>query len=167
MSQSFRKYAIGCHKATNHEYDGHPYEFHLQMVVDEMHRFRHLIDPQLIDIVEDACWGHDLIEDCRQTYNDVRSKSNTPTADIIYALTNEKGRFRADRANDKYYQGIRNTECAIFVKLCDRLANARYSRSKNSSMLKVYWNENASFKEAIFDSRYNEMFDELDQILQP
>lgn len=165
--KKFKEYAVGCHAATNHTYNGHPYELHLRLVVDEMNRFKHLVDPIYHEIVENACWGHDLIEDCRQTYHDVRDKSNTTTADIIYALTNEKGRNRAERANDKYYKGIRDTEYATFVKLCDRLANARYSRLTNSSMLEAYRKENLSFTSRLWDSKYEEMFQELDQILQP
>ena len=47
--------------------------------------------------------------------------------EIVYALTNDKGRSRAERAGEKYYQGIRETPYAPFVKLCDRLANITYS----------------------------------------
>ena len=37
-----------------------------------------------------ACWGHDLIEDTRVSYNDVKGQLGEEAADIIYALTNEK-----------------------------------------------------------------------------
>jgi hypothetical protein len=47
--------------------------------------------------------------------------------EIVYALTNDKGRTRAERAGEKYYKGIRETPYAPFVKLCDRLANVSYS----------------------------------------
>ena len=47
--------------------------------------------------------------------------------EIVYALTNDKGRTRAERAGEKYYKGIRETPYAPFVKLCDRLANVTYS----------------------------------------
>jgi len=61
-----------------------------------------------------ACWGHDLIEDCRVSYNDVKDALGQEAADIIYAVTNEKGKNRKERANDKYYEGIRNTpRCCI------------------------------------------------------
>ncbi len=66
-------------------------------------------------------------------------------ADIIYALTNEKGRNRAERGNDKYYEGIRNTPGAIFVKLCDRIANVQYSKMTKSRMFEMYKKENPEF----------------------
>lgn len=49
-------------------------------------------------------------------------------ADIVYAVTNEKGKNRSERANEKYYQGIRENKLAVIVKICDRLANALYSK---------------------------------------
>ena len=74
---------------------------------------------------------------------------------MVYALTNEKGRTRAERANDKYYQGIRETPYAPFLKLSDRLANAGYSCSQvgsgagNSRMKQVYSSEWPHFLAAI------------------
>ena len=40
----------------------------------------------------------------------------------MYALTNEKGRTRAERAGVKYYEGIRAVPYAPMVKLADRMA---------------------------------------------
>ena len=50
----------------------------------------------------------------------------------------------------KYYEGIRNTAGAIFVKLCDRLANVKYSKDTNSRMLEVYKSEYSEFINALF-----------------
>jgi (p)ppGpp synthase/HD superfamily hydrolase len=97
----------------------------------------------------DACfratWGHDLIEDCRVSYNDVKEQLGQEAADIIYAVTNEKGKNRKERANDKYYEGIRNTPGAVFVKLCDRIANVQYSKMTKSRMFEMYKKENDEF----------------------
>ena len=93
-----------------------------------------------------ACWGHDLIEDTRVSYNDVKDHLGQEAADIIYALTNEKGKNRKERANDKYYEGIRNTKGAVFVKLCDRIANVQYSKMTGSRMFEMYKKENESFE---------------------
>lgn len=88
---------------------------------------------------------HDTIEDARMTYNDVvkflkefkgggfvlpegvRQHLEDQVPEIVYALTNEKGRNRGERANDLYYQGIRQTKFASFIKMCDRLANIQYT----------------------------------------
>ena len=73
--------------------------------------------------------------------------------EIVYALTNDKGRTRAERAGERYYRGIRETPFAPFVKLCDRLANITYSCSNtdadNRRMKEVYKGEMPHFLSAI------------------
>ena len=140
-----REFAEYHHNGTNHKYDGKPYTYHLSMVVEVAERFIHLIPVNKRDTVLAACWCHDTIEDCRVTYNDVKSELGEEVANIVYALTNEKGKTRKERANDKYYEGIRNTKGAVFVKLCDRIANVQYSKMTKSSMFKKYKEENPNF----------------------
>lgn len=164
MNQEAKEYAIQCHQDTNHRYDGKPYAHHLQMVVDESHRFKHLIPESKWQIVEDACWCHDVIEDCRQTYNDVKTATNEEVAIIVYALTNEKGKTRKERANEKYYEGIRKTRFAPFVKICDRIANYKYSLSIDSKMVKLYEKEMDEFVDELYFTDYSEMFDYLNDL---
>ena len=150
------------HKSTNHMYDTYlPYEFHLRMVNNVGQQFKHLLDERDFYTVEEivnpvsqvslrsacmvATWGHDLIEDTRVSYNDVKDHLGQEVADIIYALTNEKGKTRKERANDKYYKGIRVTPGAVFVKLCDRIANLQYSKMTGSHMFEMYKKENDEF----------------------
>jgi (p)ppGpp synthase/HD superfamily hydrolase len=164
------KWIIEQHESTNHKYDEYlPYEFHLRMVVEVFNEFKNLLPEKMytreeevhrglweteddtLNVIELSCWGHDLIEDTRVSYNDVKNKldrygySHPYVADIIYALTNEKGKNRKERANEKYYEGIRNTSGAVFVKLCDRIANVRYSKMIKSSMYEKYKKENEDF----------------------
>ena len=61
--------------------------------------------------------------------------------EIVYALTNEKGRNRHERANEKYYAGIRDTMYAPLVKACDRLANYNYAKETHSRMVSCYEKE--------------------------
>jgi len=156
------------HRKTNHLYDGYiPYEFHLKLVVKEFNDFKHTLPKDLYvnqhynqdttyNTIELACWGHDLIEDTRVSYNDVATSLGIAAADIIYAVTNEKGKNRKERANDKYYEGIRNTKGAAFVKLCDRIANVKYSILTGSNMYDMYRKENTSFINAIKGEAYLE-----------
>ena len=157
------EYAIQKHRDTNHFYDKYlPYEFHLRMVVQVAEDFIHLIpvtfygDISAREYIKSACWGHDLIEDCRCSYNDVYGAYGAEVADIVYAVTNEKGRNREERGNDKYYEGIRNTPGATFVKLCDRIANVQYSKMTKSRMFDMYSKENDKFIERIGNA-YPEM----------
>jgi len=55
---------------------------------------------------------------------------------------------------------------AVFCKLCDRLANATYSKETGSSMLNKYRKEQPHFEEMVYDERYKDMFDELNEILK-
>jgi (p)ppGpp synthase/HD superfamily hydrolase len=148
-------WVIEQHRSTNHMYDKYlPYEFHLRMVVEAYNRFKYMlsnhhgtIDSQVNVYL--ACWGHDLIEDTRVSYNDVKEELGECAADIIYAVSNEKGKNRAERANDKYYEGIRNQPGAVFVKLCDRIANVQYSKMSGSRMFEMYRKENENFMEKL------------------
>jgi (p)ppGpp synthase/HD superfamily hydrolase len=160
-----QQWCIEQHHNTNHYYDTYlPYEFHLRMVNQAAMDFIHLLDNKLdyftgeenagprgdeTVTLRDACliatWAHDLIEDTRTSYNDVKDVLGREAADIVYAVSNEKGKTRAERANDKYYEGIRNTPGAVFVKLCDRIANVQYSKMTKSRMFEMYKKENINF----------------------
>jgi (p)ppGpp synthase/HD superfamily hydrolase len=99
----------------------------------------------LRDACRRASFGHDLIEDTRVSYNDVKTELGQEAADIIYAVTNDKGKNRKERAGVKYYQGIRDTPGAVFVKLCDRIANVQYGKMTKSRMFEMYKKENPEF----------------------
>lgn len=158
MIEKAKEYAIDCHDSTAHTYDGKPYDTHLQMVVDTAKKFIHLIPAEHQENVLAACWVHDVIEDCRQTYNDVKAKTNEQIADLAYALTNEKGKTRKERANDKYYREIKETPFATFVKVCDRIANYEYSKQKGSRMSEMYAKEMDDFIFKLYDNKYDELF---------
>jgi (p)ppGpp synthase/HD superfamily hydrolase len=163
-----KDWCIENHRATNHMYDTYlPYEFHLRMVNQVAQDFKHLLDdskdyftgepyrgPRQDQVtLRTAClratWGHDLIEDCRVSYNDVMNTLGQEAADIVYAVTNEKGKNRKERANEKYYNGIRFTPGAVFVKLCDRIANVQYSKMTKSRMYGMYKEENENFEKML------------------
>jgi len=153
------------HNGTNHKYDGKSYTYHLSMVVEVAEKFIHLVPSSKRDIVLAACWCHDTIEDCRVTYNGVKSELGEEVANIVYALTNEKGKTRKERANDKYYQGIRETEFAVFVKLCDRIANIQYSYSQRSRMSDMYKKETPDFIKSLYDEKYKQLFHYLENLV--
>ena len=159
------QWIIDRHRQTNHFYDEYlPYEFHLRMVVQVCKDFIHLPENAWSDL-ELACWGHDLIEDTRTSYNDCRMELGEYVADIIYAVTNEKGRNRKERANHRYYDLITKTRGATFVKVCDRIANVQYSKLTKSRMFDMYQREHEQFEKALKNERLQPMFDYLKNIL--
>ena len=160
-----RDYATQCHDGTNHQYNGKSYTTHLNLVYTWACRYVHLTNEHLESILA-ACWTHDVIEDCRQTYNDVLKATSLDVADITYALTNEKGKNRKERANDKYYSGIRTTPNARFVKICDRLANVEYSYQTGSSFLDTYRKEQPHFVKELYQLDFKPMFDSMEFIFK-
>ena len=145
-----KDYAIKKHKNVNQKYGSYDYDFHLNMVYETAQKFIHSIEVDERENVLAACWVHDIIEDARETYNDVKKETNETIAELAYALTNEKGRNRAERANDKYYKGIRATKNASFIKFCDRIANVTHSKNNGSRMFEQYKEENENFTSKIF-----------------
>ena len=160
----FRQMAHDLHQSVNQTYAGSlPYGFHLDMVVEGVRNYGYLVCVREEDVLPlfFGAYYHDSIEDARLTYNDVmRLARNEMTieqammaTEIVYALTNDKGRTRAERAGEKYYKGIRETPYAPFVKLCDRLANITYSctgeGNKGTRMKEVYKGEMPHFLPAI------------------
>jgi len=118
------------------------------------------------DTVIAGCWAHDLIEDAAVSYNDVLKNTNKIVAEYVYALTNEKGRNRAERANAKYYYDIRIYKHASFIKLCDRIANTEYSKTHNNGIFKMYIKEFPNFKDQLYDFRWDEMWSYLEELIK-
>lgn len=150
------KFALAAHRAVNQLYDGYlPYRFHLEMVVQAGRDFQYLIPDQdfiFLSGLFSALWNHDVLEDCHVTYNDlVKALGNhlVNVPEMVYAVTNEKGRTRSERANPKYYEGIRKNPYNIFVKLCDRIANVRYGKMFKSDMFYKYQREQDEFEQAL------------------
>lgn len=181
--EQIKQSAHELHAHVNQTYDKvHPYGFHLDMVADCVYKYGHLVCAGETDVLPllFGAYYHDSMEDARQTYNDVmrtaRQWMNDEQAlmatEIVYALTNDKGRTRAERAGERYYQGIRETPYAPFVKLSDRLANITYSfthgNEASAHMKEVYRKELPHFLAAITvgtdDVRFSlpqEMVDEI------
>lgn len=164
-------FAINAHRTTNHMYDTYlPYEYHLRMVVQIAEEFLHLVEEDMKDNMVAACWLHDTMEDCRVNYNDiVNTLMDTPyydmahaaisIAEIVRAVTNDpRGRNRHERFSPDVQESIRSTPGALFVKLCDRIANIQYSKMTKSSMYDMYKKEHANFHRALrMDSKYPEL----------
>jgi hypothetical protein len=151
--------------------DNLPYSFHLNCVVSQGRKFEHLVEKYWDDCVYPALLSHDALEDARLTYNDLidilkrykYSYSETIT-DIVYCITDEKGRNRTERKNDKYYKELSENKFAVFVKLADLSANTLYSKLTGSSMYQKYKKEFPKFKEKVYIEEYKEFFDYLESL---
>lgn len=162
--EAIRQAAYRLHQEVNQTYgEGLPYGHHLDMVADGVRRYGHSVCATLADVLPlfFGAYFHDSIEDARLTYNDVRRAAGQymdgeqalVAAEAVYALTNDKGRTRAERAGENYYRGIRETPYAPLLKLADRLANIAYSSSHDNGhsvrMREVYRAELPHFLAAL------------------
>lgn len=163
--QRIRRAAHELHASVNQLYgSGLPYAYHLDGVAEGVARYGGEVCVREDDVLPlmFGAWFHDSIEDARQTYNDTRKRAAALglderqallAAEIVYALTNDKGRTRAERAGEKYYAGIRATPYAPLVKLADRAANVRFSVGRKSEdslhMAGVYRREFPHFLAAL------------------
>lgn len=180
------KAAFRIHDEVNQKYDGVlPYGFHLKMTASYVSRYGYLVAEDEVDVLVlyAAAYLHDAIEDARMSYNDIvrfisnfrvpnfrmdeliRERVGEQVPGIVYALTNEKGRNRKERANETYYKGIRDTRLAPFVKMCDRLANIQYTMMFvfANRMLEVYRSEHPEFIRSISEGSVTPIPDVMKQ----
>lgn len=165
LLERVRGAAHDLHASVNQKYDGHlPYSVHLDAVAALVRRYGAAVCVSEADVAPllFGAWFHDSIEDARLTYNDVKKTALSlglsdgqalMAAEIVYALTNDKGRTRAERAGEKYYAGIRATPYAPLVKMADRVANVTYSvrctSAGNRRMRDVYRKEMPKFMASV------------------
>jgi (p)ppGpp synthase/HD superfamily hydrolase len=157
LSEEALVYAFWLHMKTLHFYNNKPYLFHLEMVANNARKYLPLnVDSKTREIVIAAAYLHDAIEDTRTTFNDIVTKFTpicgvedaTSIAELVFAMTNNRGRNRKERSGGDYKPLLLKTPYGAFLKFCDRLANAEYSFKTESSMVKAYTKEHASFMSA-------------------
>ena len=186
--KEFRDFIYNEHDVVcNQKYaDTLPYSTHLGFVEAQGKKFRHLIEDEWVknpgnfrsvdislwEVVKHALIAHDSMEDARMTYNDVvkacgtlgNYKAAIMVADIVYCVTDEKGKTRKDRKNDKYYEELKQNKLAIFVKLSDLAANTLFSKLSGSSMYEKYKKEWPNFKKKLYIAEYDEFFNYIENI---
>lgn len=169
-----------------------PYSFHLKAVVAQANKYDYLLHnidetynkfgtvQNTLDAIHVSAAGHDLIEDARMSYNDVNNlvkdvyKETRPgyyiyqnhVVDIIYACTEEKGKNRFERHSQKFFDDLKVNRLAVFIKLCDIMANVLYSMLKNSSMYEKYKEEFPRLKQELYiQGEYDELWKDLEKLL--
>ena len=148
------------HRNINHKYDNIlPYEFHLELTYEVALEFCYLLKDSIKDDCLLASRGHDLLEDTHCSYNDIKKVLGEKVADIIYAVSNEKGKTRKERANEKYYEGtFFYTDKDILLTICNEL-------EKEIGDIKEYQDHINVIKDILSKiSPYNEMRDKLKQL---
>jgi len=114
-----------------------------------------------------SLYCHDIIEDTNITPSKLEQIFNHEIADIVYRVTNELGWTRTEK-NFKTYPKIWPSDLAIFVKLCDRIANTRNSKNcaddRSKKMYRTYADE-YTFRAALkVRNLYPDMWKLLDEL---
>lgn len=109
------KFAARAHG--NQSYGSQSYTYHLNQV------YRNTLKFGGSDAEQQAAWLHDVIEDTKTTKSDVAKAFGGTVAKIVDLVSN-----RASK--EATFKRVRTDRSAVFVKLCDRLANVS-AGSKN------------------------------------
>ena len=142
----------------NQTYDDvFPYKKHLDDVVEVLIEFgfsgKYII----------AGYLHDIIEDTALSYNKVKRHFGLDVAEMVYCVTDELGRDRAEKKRKTLPKTASNSD-AIIVKLADRIANLR-----QGGKVDMYAKEYAEFRNALYDNspdNAKDMWLELEKILK-
>ena len=190
-------WALDEFRYVNKKYDScYDYKLHIDLCLKYAFKYKYIIDKMIEEkIVPDnffecivvAICLHDTDEDCHsQTYNSIKQllkamyKEDKKTVHIImelvFSVTQYRGRNRAERYPPQYYYDIKALPGATFVKLCDRLSNLTFGAlfsdlkkemlGEKESMFDTYKLEQVGVKEKIYEERYKDMFDNIDRILE-
>ena len=164
-------YATHLHDTVcNQKYDDKPYSVHLFRVEMMVRDYGYLVCENKEDalVMFFAAHFHDAIEDdiLKIARKYLPSEAALLATEIVYALTDEKGRTRQERASDKHFEDIRDTKYAPFIKWCDRFANLEYSIEHESRMAELYKKEMPSFIERLGGEKYlsKELIDEINNL---
>ena len=163
-------------------YGRRPYTHHLTKVVEVLERHG-INNPYLIA----AGWLHDVIEDTDASYNDVKKATNEVVAELVFAVTDELGRNRKERAA-KTYPKIAGNIGATVLKLADRIANIENGNVEGGHQFQMYRKEYRHFREVLHvgpsqsgnvavlnetwlgesaDLHISKMWEHLDRMLKP
>lgn len=128
----------------NQSYGELPYCFHLKEV------YLTLLDFGVTDEnILAASWLHDSIEDTETNYETLLTQFGKEVADLVLAVTNEKGTNRKEIL-EKTALKIKNNEAALVIKLADRIVNTEFSIDNNEKLYKMYEKEFPRFKELLY-----------------
>jgi (p)ppGpp synthase/HD superfamily hydrolase len=152
-------YAIQKHGSQ--KYGDQPYYVHLDHVYSTAVRF---YPGALPDRIKIAAYLHDVIEDTDATFEEVSTLFGEDVAGIVDAVTDKPGQNRAER-HRATYPLIRENPDAVFVKVCDRIANMESSVVSNPRLFSMYVREYPYFRSTLYRaSEFDAAWEHLDGI---
>ena len=163
------EYSADCMEKAGKKYDGKPYVVHLVTVfltaLNYLQLLKHLDREEQVSVLC-AAFTHDLLEDTTQTLSQIMKVCDTPTCMLCSMITNlltaEKKETHEATMNESYYDQVKEIDAAVFLKLCDRLANVSWRGPKSMEKREMYKKEYKHFKKAF--GKYTEFKPILTQI---
>jgi (p)ppGpp synthase/HD superfamily hydrolase len=126
-------YAMRCYNEANCNYGGRNYYLHITMVLDNVKKHQMIFkNPQDALYTMGAAHTHDLMEDARQTYNNICDVCGTDIADITLKVTDVDAENRMMKHLLTMGKTVRDPR-AIILKMCDILANTTFSKETGST----------------------------------
>jgi (p)ppGpp synthase/HD superfamily hydrolase len=123
----------------NQKYGNLPYMHHLVCTSSIACKFGY------DDTIQAACLLHDILEETKKSYTDLKLVFDEEIAEIVYCVTDELGRNRNERKAKTYPKTLANPK-AIIVKLCDRSANIENAViTNNTKKIFLYKREHGDF----------------------
>jgi (p)ppGpp synthase/HD superfamily hydrolase len=142
------KFAIKAHGSQT--YGSKPYAHHLEQV------YRNVVKYGGSPVLQMAAWLHDVIEDTSTTKAEVSKKFGSAVATIVDLVSNRGSK-------EATYKRIRSNKGAVFVKLCDRLANVSVGE-KNDMYRKMH----SLFKSILYKpGEFDSLWKEIERRLTP
>jgi (p)ppGpp synthase/HD superfamily hydrolase len=145
LTRKARRLAVVAHGEQN--YGPHPYERHLMQVVRNVWRFWEG-DEELLPTLECSAWLHDTLEDTAVDVSTVRERFGDTIADIVELVTDAAGEDQEQRHRNTYPL-MRANALAVFVKLCDRIANVEASLDTKPDSMSKYGREYPYFRDTL------------------
>lgn len=139
-------FAVDSH--AGQKYGSRPYWYHLNKVYEASKKHGGN------EIHHMACWLHDTIEDTEVTKQILLAKFGKSVATIVDLVSNQSSK-------EATFKRIRSSKDAVFVKLCDRLANVSEGK-KNAK----YKKEHPMFREILYrEGEFDDLWAAIDAIL--
>lgn len=161
-------FGISAHINRNLQYGEDQYYVHLHLAYKFAKKYIYLLpDDEMRHNVLCAMWLHDTIDDCVVTYSDIKKHFNWHIAEIVYLLSNNKGRTRSEKNDPNYYASMVEDQYSVFSKICDRLSNAFSAKTESPSKFQMYVKELEAFESRLYIKSvdFSDMFVELKEIL--
>lgn len=151
--------------------NGLPYTHHLAQVAIVVERYstalgvdlagRFGFDDTPFERMLEAAWLHDVIEDTGTKRKDIAEMFGERVAELVWAVSNEPGENRKIR-HALTYPKVLKTPDAVFLKLCDRIANVE----AGGKLVQMYRDEYDTFKRSLHTpGLYEALWARLDELL--